>query len=78
MTEAELITEAEPITEAELIELIITKRNELEENRSIKVSSSLLKVQEEDIKELESIFAIGDTKRLERRLFLDQCAEKTD
>ena len=66
------------MTEAELIELIIAKRNELEENRSANVSSSLLRVQEEEIKELESIFASGDTKRLELRVFLDQCGEKTD
>jgi len=66
------------MTEAELIELIIKKRNELEENRSANVSSSLLRVQEEEIKELESIWASGDSKRLEMRVFLDQCAEKFD
>lgn len=66
------------MTEAELIELIINKRNELEENRLAKVSSSLLRVQEEEIEELESIFATGDAKRLEMRIFLDQCAEKFD
>ena len=66
------------MTEAELVELIIAKRNELEENRSANASSSLLRVQEEDIKEFESIYASGDAKRLEMRVFLDQCAEKFD
>ncbi len=66
------------MTESELIELILNKRRELEENRLVKVSSSLLKVQEEEITELEEIFATGDVKRLELRIFLDQCAEKTD
>ncbi|MFC1900057.1 hypothetical protein ACFLYN_00530 [Chloroflexota bacterium] len=66
------------MNESELIELIISKRNELEENKKISVSSSLLKVQEEDISELEEIFATGDIKRLELRIFLDQCAEKVD
>ena len=64
--------------EAELIELIIAKRNELEENRSSNVSNSLLRVQEEEINELEDIFATGDGERLALRAFLDQCAEKTD
>ena len=66
------------MTESELIELIISKRNELEENRKSNVSSSLLRVQEEDLNELEEIFATGDIKRLELRIFLDQCAEKVD
>lgn len=66
------------MTEAELIELIIKKRNELDENRSINVSNSLLRVQEEELRELESIWASGDAKRLEMRAFLDQCAEKFD
>ena len=66
------------MNESELIELIIAKRAELEENRAINVSSSLLKVQEEEIDELEDIFATGDIKRLELRIFLDQCAEKVD
>lgn len=64
------------MTEAELIELIIRVRNELEENRSANVSRSLLRVQEEELRELESIYASGDTKRLEIRAFLDQCSEK--
>ena len=59
--------------EAELLELLITKRNELEENRASHVSSSLLKLQEEEIRELEYIYATGDDKRLELRLFLDTC-----
>jgi len=66
------------MTEAELIELIIRVHNELEENRSANVSKSLLRVQEEEIAELESIYASGDTKRLEMRAFLDQCAAKYD
>jgi hypothetical protein len=66
------------MTEAELIELIIRIRNELEENRSANVSNSLLRVQEEELRELEAIYAAGDTKRLEMRAFLDQCAAKYD
>jgi len=66
------------MTEAELIQLIIRIRNELEENRSAHVSNSLLRVQEEEIRELEAIYAAGDTKRLEMRAFLDQCAAKYD
>lgn len=66
------------MTEAELIQLIIRIRNELEENRSAHVRNSLLRVQEEEIRELEAIYAAGDTKRLEMRAFLDQCAAKYD
>jgi hypothetical protein len=66
------------MNEVELIELINKKRIELEENRSANVSSSLLRVQEEEIRELETIFAEGDTKRLEMRIFLDQCAQDSD
>lgn len=66
------------MTEAELIELIVKKRNELEDNRVIKVSSSLMKLQEAEIKELELIYANGEANRLELRPFLDQCAEKYD
>ena len=72
------MTEKAPMTEVELIELINRKRGELEENRTASVSNSLLRVQEEEINELEMIFATGDTKRLEMRIFLDQCAEKVD
>jgi hypothetical protein len=64
--------------EAELIELLIKKRQELEENRAANVSSSLLKVQEEEIEELESIYVSGDKERLEKRIFFNQCAEKFD
>jgi hypothetical protein len=64
------------VTEAELIELIFRVRNELEENRSANVSRSLLRVQEEELRELEYIYVSGDTKRLEMRRFLDQCAAK--
>jgi len=73
-----MTTEKPVMTEVELIELINRKRNELEENRNANVSGSLIKVQEEEISELEMIFATGDTKRLEMRIFLDQCAEKVD
>jgi hypothetical protein len=66
------------MTEAELIQLIMAKRNELKENRSTGVSRSLLKLQEEEIEELEYIYASGDAKRLEMRRFLDQCAAKYD
>ncbi len=66
------------MNEAELIQLIIAKRKELEANRLFKVSCSLLKVQEEFIRELEYIYATGDAKRLERRLFIDQCEEQPE
>jgi hypothetical protein len=66
------------MTEAELIEAIIAKRNELEENRAANVSSSLIRLQEEEIKELEYIYATGDTKRLELRLYLDQCGDEEE
>jgi hypothetical protein len=62
--------------EAELIQLIIAKRKELGSNRLFKVSRSLLRVQEEEIKELEYIYATGDARRLERRRFIDQCEEQ--
>jgi hypothetical protein len=62
--------------ESELIQLIITRRKELQANRLIKVSPSLLRVQEEVIDELEYIYATGDAKRLDRRRFIDQCEEK--
>jgi hypothetical protein len=64
--------------EAELIQLIITKRKQLEANRLFKVSRSLLRVQEEEIRELEYVFASGDAKRLERRRFIDQCEEQPE
>ena len=66
------------MTEAELLELIVKKRNELEANRAANVSSSLLKVQEEDLRELESIFATNDTKRLELRIYLDTCDKEKE
>jgi hypothetical protein len=66
------------MTEAELIELINRKRTELDENRSANVSKSLLRVQEEEISELEFIFATGEAERLDRRILFDQCAEKFD
>ena len=64
--------------ELKLIELINKAYRELERNRSANVSGSLIKLQEEEIKELELIFATGDAERLESRAFLDQCAEKFD
>lgn len=64
--------------EAELIEMIIKKRNELEENRAIKVSRSLIRVQEEEIKDLENVYAAGEAARQALRPFLDLCAEKYD
>ncbi len=66
------------MTEAELIQLILAKRNELKENRLAGVSRSLLRLQEEEVEELEYIYAAGDAKRLEMRRFLDQCAAKFD
>lgn len=61
------------MNELELLQAITDKRSELERNRAANVSSSLIKLQEEEIKELEYIFATGDQKRLEMRFFLDQC-----
>jgi hypothetical protein len=61
------------MNELELLQAITDKRSELEKNRAANVSSSLLKLQEEEIKELEYIFASGDQKRLEMRFFMDQC-----
>lgn len=63
------------MTEAELIEKINKKRNELEEHRSGSVSSSLLRVLEEEIKDLETALASGDTEGAdEQQVFLDECA----
>ena len=61
------------MTELELIELINKRRLELEENRSANVSNSLLRVLEEDLRELEIIFATGDVERMKERSFLDEC-----
>ncbi len=61
------------MNELELLQQITDKRSELERNRGANVSSSLLKLQEEEIRELEYIFASGDQKRLEMRFFMDQC-----
>jgi len=63
------------MTEAELLQLISDKRFELEQNREANVSNSLIRVQEEEIRELEYIYATNDQKRLEIRFFLDQCSE---
>ena len=61
------------MNELELLQQITDKRSELERNRAANVSSSLVKLQEEEIRELEYIFANGDQKRLEMRFFMDQC-----
>ncbi|HEY95447.1 MAG TPA: hypothetical protein G4O15_10985 [Dehalococcoidia bacterium] len=61
------------MNELELLQQITDKRSELEKNRAANVSSSLLKLQEEEIRELEYIFASSDQKRLEMRFFMDQC-----
>ena len=66
------------MNEVELIQMINKKRTELENNRSANVSSSLLKVLEEELYELEEIFATGDAERMQKRVFLDECEEKTD
>jgi len=61
------------MNELELLQKISDMRTEIEKNRAANVSTSLLKLQEEELKELEYIFATGDQKRLEVRFFLDQC-----
>lgn len=66
------------MNEVELIQSINRKRTELEKNRSANVSSSLLRALEEELNELEDIFATGDAERMEKRVFLDQCEEKKD
>jgi hypothetical protein len=66
------------INDAEILELINRAYQELERSRAANASTSLIKVLEEDIKELELIFATNDAERMEKRAFLDQCAEKFD
>ena len=66
------------INDAEILELINRAYYELERSRAANASTSLIKVLEEDIKELELIFATSDAERMEKRSFLDQCAEKFD
>jgi hypothetical protein len=61
------------MNEAELLSLIVTKRNELEEYRHMEVSSSLVKLLEEEIDELSTIYATNDDKRMALRLFFDTC-----
>lgn len=63
------------MNELELLQQLSDKRRELEMNRDASVSNSLLKLQEEEIKELEFIFATDDQHRLEMRFFLDQCSD---
>ncbi len=57
---------------AELIEQMNSRRNELDESRGI-VSSSLLRVLEEQIYEMETALASGDVKRVEELVFIDEC-----
>ena len=64
--------------ESELIQIIISKRKVLDANRLYGVSRSLIKVQENEIKELEYIYATGDARRLEKRRFIDQCEEQSE
>lgn len=66
------------INDAEILELINKAYRELERSKAAHASSSLIRVLEEDIKELELIFATSDAERMEKRAFLDQCAEKFD
>jgi hypothetical protein len=66
------------MNELELLQQITDKRSELERNRAANVSSSLLKLQEEEIHEMEYIFATSDQKRLEMRFFMDQCDKGKD
>lgn len=66
------------MNELELLQQISDKRNEIERNRDAKVSKSLLKLQEEELKELEYIWATGDQNRMEMRFFLDQCDKSKD
>ncbi|MFC2039054.1 hypothetical protein ACFLUG_04720 [Chloroflexota bacterium] len=68
----------EEMDESKLIEEIVSKRNELERSKSSGVSNSLLRVLEEEIAELEDIFATGDVERMKTRAFADQCAEKEE
>ena len=63
------------MNELELLQQLTDKRSELEKNRAAGVSNSLIKLQEEEIKELEYIFATGDQNRLAGRVFLDQCGK---
>lgn len=64
--------------DVKILELISRAYQELERSRAANASNSLIKVLEEDIKELELIFATSDAERMEKRAFLDQCAEKFD
>ncbi len=64
--------------DAKILELINRAYQELERSRAANASTSLIRVLEEDIKELELIFATSDAERMEKRAFLDQCAEKFD
>lgn len=66
------------INDAEILEFINRAYQELERSRAANASSSLINVLEEDIKELELIFATSDAERMGKRALLDQCAEKFD
>ena len=66
------------MNELELLQQISDKRNEIERNRAAQASGSLLRLQEEELKELEYIWATGDQNRMAMRFFLDQCGNKDD
>lgn len=59
--------------ELKLLQQITDKRSELDRNKSAHVSNSLIKLLEEEIRELEYIFASDDQERLKMRFFMDQC-----
>ena len=63
------------MTEAETMELIKTKKEDLAKRRSQPgVSSSLLKVLEDEIKKLESSVPGAAPKKKTQQTFLDECA----
>ncbi|MBA7616039.1 hypothetical protein ES703_23330 [subsurface metagenome] len=64
------------MAEVEVMELINAKREDLERRRSQEtVSSSLLKVLEDEIKELEASLSEPDSsEEPEEQTFLDECA----
>jgi hypothetical protein len=66
------------MTEAEILELINIKRNSLEQYRSSGSAdnSAVVKILENEIKELESSLAkaAAAPKRTGKKVFLDECA----
>jgi hypothetical protein len=66
------------MTEAEIMELINFKRNSLEQYRSANNAdnSAVVKILENEIKELESSLAkvSAAPKRSGKKIFLDECA----